>query len=111
MPFREKSAWVTFVLLAIGFVVYFSNAYGVLHGATHVEASGGAWLFPLFLFLVLGFIVVEIIAHVILALHSPKEANAPQDEREKLIELKATQPAFYVLLVGAFLSIGTLHFG
>jgi uncharacterized integral membrane protein len=45
----------------------------------------------------------------LLATFTPKEANAPLDEREKMIAMKATQPAFYVLLVGAFLSIGTIH--
>ena len=42
---------------------------------------------------------------------SRRETRArPKDEREDLIDLKATRTAFYVLFGGALLSIFTLHF-
>lgn len=109
MSFREKSTWVTFVLLLVMFIIYFSKAFFVLHGHSDGSPVPGVSLFGLFWLLVAGFVVVEIVVHILLASFSPKEANAPLDEREKLIAMKSTQPAFYVLLVGAFLSIGTIH--
>jgi archaellum biogenesis protein FlaJ (TadC family) len=109
MSFREKSTWVTFVLLLVGFVVYFFNAYFVLHGVHSADGYTPPSLFFLFIALVVGFVVIEIVMHVLFAWRSPKDAKTPKDEREKLIELKAMRPAFYVLMVGAFLTIGLMH--
>jgi len=111
MSFREKSTCVTFVLLLVTFGVYFGNAFFVLHGSDNVAAHPTPNLFHLFFQLVFWFIVISIVMHIVLAARSPKDANGSMDEREKLIELKSMQPAFYVLLVGAFLVIGTLHLG
>jgi hypothetical protein len=60
---------------------------------------------------VIAFVIIEIIAHVVVAIRSPREAGAPSDERERLIALKATSLAAYVY---AFLSLGSvalIHFG
>ena len=38
--------------------------------------------------------------HVAIAVRSPRDARAPKDEREVLIDLKATRTAFYVLFAG-----------
>jgi hypothetical protein len=111
MSFREKSAWVTFVLLLVTFVIYFGSAFTVLHGRGHIDNQPSPNLFHLFFQLVFWFVVLEIVMHILIAARTPKDANAPLDEREKLIALKSMQPAFYVLLVGAFLAIGTLHLG
>jgi hypothetical protein len=43
---------------------------------------------------VIALIVVQIVLHVVVAIAAPKEAKAPRDEREKLIELKATRIAY-----------------
>ena len=43
-------------------------------------------------------------------LSPPGEARTPKDERERLIELRATRVAFPVLLFGTFAAIGILHF-
>ena len=65
----------------------------------------------LFVLLVVAIVVLEILTHGVIAFRSPREAQIPIDERERLIELRATRPAFFVLLVGAFLSVGTIHMG
>jgi cytochrome b561 len=54
-------------------------------------------------------ILSEIALHIVIAVRDPKEARTPKDEREQLIDLKAARAAFYVLMAGAWLSIGTLH--
>ncbi|HKC17771.1 MAG TPA: hypothetical protein VKC11_13810 [Steroidobacteraceae bacterium] len=106
MSFREKSAWITFVLL-LAFGIYFG---GIARHAINPTAPH-ANFFQLFVLLVVTIVVVEVITHVLIAIRSPGEARTPRDERERLIELRSIRPAYFVLLVGAFLSIVTMHLG
>jgi hypothetical protein len=52
---------------------------------------------------------LEVVLHVATALQSPRATRTPKDERERLIDLKATRLAFPVVLVGAFAAMGTMH--
>ena len=106
MSFREKSAWITFALL-LAFGIYFGDV--AVHLLDPARPHGN--YLQLFLLLVVAIVVLEIITHVVLAIRSPREAQTPLDERERLIELRSTRPAFFVLLTGAFLSVGTIHLG
>jgi hypothetical protein len=83
--------------------IYF---YRIVQMMTGAPGRGDVFLF---LSLVSALVVVEVALHIALAIQSPKEARTPRDERERLIDLKATRVAFYVLVVGAFASIGTVH--
>jgi hypothetical protein len=56
-------------------------------------------------------VILETASHIVFVIQSPRDARTPLDERERMIALRATRPAFFVLLVGAFLSIGTMHLG
>ena len=102
MSFREKSAWISLVSLVLVFGGYFSYIGMVLAGLARYRFA----LFPL---MVGVFIIAEVMLHLVIAAQSPRDARTPKDEREQLIELKATRAAFYVLLVSAFASIGTAH--
>jgi len=104
MSFREKSAWISFMsLLAVG-AVWMARVSGV---------AGGSRGNPMieFLALLVVLVVLEIGLHVAIAIQSPRDARTPRDERERLIDLKASRVAFYVLMAGAWASIGTLHLG
>jgi hypothetical protein len=103
MSFREKSAWISLVLILLVFGPYFWIVGRALTGQAHVHAGTQFALIGLFF-------VLEIVLHVAIAIQSPRDARAPKDEREDFIDLKATRSAFYVLLVGALLSIFTMHF-
>jgi hypothetical protein len=103
MSFREKSAWISLVLILAVFGPYFWFVGRALAGQAHVH---GGTQFALILL----FVILEIVVHIAVAARSPRDANAPMDERENLIDLKATRTAFYVLFGGALLSIFTLHF-
>ena len=103
MSFREKSAWISVILILAVFGPYFWFVGRSFAGATHVH---GGTQFALILL----FVVLEIVLHVAIAIQSPRDARAPKDEREDLIGLKATRTAFYVLFGGALLSIFALHF-
>jgi hypothetical protein len=87
MPFREKSAWIS--LLSV-FVIYGLYFWSAVHAAP--EASG--LRFGGLLGTVIALVVVQVVLTVAAAIATPKEAQAPRDEREKLIELKATRIAY-----------------
>ena len=95
MSFREKSTWISFLLLLAISIPFFHQ---------------GVVRFHLFLALVIVFIVGEIVLHAIIAMQSPRDARAPKDERDRLIDLKATRVAFFVLMTGALLVIVMVHF-
>jgi len=107
MSFREKSTWITFLLVLGVFGTFFVTAGIQLFGPTHHYRND----LMLFLTAIVVIVVLEVVLHMIVAYRSPKDAKTPQDERERLIALKATRPAFYVLMTGAFLAIGTIHLG
>jgi uncharacterized membrane protein len=104
MSFREKSAWISFISIALVSSLYFSKIAHVL-----VTGRGRGGAAPVFLGLVALLIVLEVALHIAIAMQSPHEARTPKDERERLIEMKATRIAFPVLLVSVFAAIGTLH--
>jgi hypothetical protein len=103
MSFREKSAWISLVLLVVFGTIYGWNFARIL---ADQRAFNDVYLF---FALVAALIAAEVALHVVIAARSPEDARAPRDERERLIDLKATRVAFYVLMIGAFSSIGTVH--
>jgi hypothetical protein len=103
MSFREKSAWISLMLIVLVFGPYFWLVGRSFAGRTHVH---GGTQFALILL----FVVLEIVLHIAVAIQSPRDAEAPSDERDNLIDLRATRVAFYVLFGGALISIFTLHF-
>ena len=103
MSFREKSTWISFVLLLAMSIPFF-----YLWIDNGIASSARS--FHLFVALVMAFIVGEIVLHAIVAMQSPRDARAPKDERDRLIDLKATRVAFFVLMTGALLVIVMVHF-
>lgn len=104
MSFREKSAWISFVTILVVFGAYFWTIRSVLRGDIGYEAA-----FPVEVGLIVAFVLIEIALHIALAMQSPSEARAPRDEREQLIEMRATRVAFQVLVVGALAGVGLMH--
>jgi hypothetical protein len=105
MSFREKSAWITFILILVVFGFYFASVADQLVRPQHPHPN----FFVLFVVLLVAIVLMEIVLHIIAAIRSPAEANAPQDERERLIALRAKRPAFFVLMAGMFLSMAVVH--
>ncbi|MEX0342310.1 MAG: hypothetical protein AB3N06_06975 [Erythrobacter sp.] len=97
MSFREKSAWVmAAVLLAVG------AFYVKLVAVDGVPPQAAAIPFVLFS------VVLSVVAQIVLAIASPKEAASPADERERLVIDKAGHFSSYVLAVGVLTGLG--HF-
>jgi hypothetical protein len=106
MSFKEKSAWIIFITTLITAVIYFT-ALG-LSFAGYVRYASVLHLFGA---LMLGLVIVQIVGHVVIAARAPADANAPTDERERIIGWKADRVGFYTLTVGALLGIVTIHLG
>jgi len=106
MSFREKSAWIAFVAYGVVFGGYFFTLW---RGWDERYAQG------LSIGLMIGAVVMLVIIAtsltIVAALLTPKAANAPADERERLIELKAERIASYTLSVGLVCLIGALLMG
>ena len=106
MSFKEKSAWIIFITTLITSAIYFT-ALG-LSFAGYVRYASVLHLFGA---LMLGLLVVQVVAHVLIAARAPAEARTPTDERERIIGWKADRVGFYTLMVGALLGIVTIHLG
>ena len=104
MSFREKSAWFVLVgLLATFGVFYFFQ----LHGAIEPGMAEVHW----FVHAVMGFVVLQVILHIIAAVLDRKGARAPKDEREHIIALKAARNAGLALALGVLVVPVSAHLG
>jgi hypothetical protein len=102
MSFREKSAWLMALLMTAAGLYYFQIVRGASRalGETAPPAIVTAFIFVV--------VVGAIVGQVVLALSSRKEASAPADERERLVQQRAGNWSGLVLATGAVLSLG--HF-
>jgi len=94
MSFREISAWITLVTVAVCFGVYFGSI------ATGSVSPRGFDTLHLLLLCVAALVVLQIASHIVAAGLSPAAARAPRDERERLIAWRAQSLGYYVLMVG-----------
>jgi hypothetical protein len=90
MSFREKSAWISLLSMVGIYGLYF---WSVIHAGP--QASG--FHFGGLLGTIIALVVVQIVLTVAVAIFAPTEANAPRDERDKLIELRAMRVAYAAL--------------
>ena len=100
MSFREKSAWISFICILI-----FGGLYGwhaIRVEFFHAHDSPVKYVFTA----IAAVVALEIALHVAIALQSPREARTPKDEREQLIDLRASRVAFYALFIGAMAALG-----
>jgi hypothetical protein len=87
MSFREKSAWISMLSMLAIYGFYF---WSVIHAGPQV----GGFHFGGLLETIVALVVVQTVLTVAVAIFTPREAKAPRDEREKLIELRAMRVAY-----------------
>jgi hypothetical protein len=96
LSFQEKSLWLMFVSLVAGFGCYFAT----------VLPTAGTNVMPhqvaLFVLAVVVLVVVQIAGHLVIAI---VDRRTQSDERDRLIELKGTRNASYVLASGVFAAL------
>ncbi len=102
MSFREKSAWVMALLLAASGLYYL---HIVRSASDAISGTASPTLAIAFVILV---VIGSIVSQILLALVSPREANAPADERERIIGSRAGSGSGLVLAAGAVGALG--HF-
>lgn len=105
MAFREKIAWVSFLSTLLIWGAFFIILATVPHGM-----RGLAMLGP-FIVATMAQAAVMIAAASIWAIGAPKDANAPADERDRAIGLRATRMAYLTLILGVAAVIVWLHLG
>lgn len=103
MAFNEKSAWVMTVSLLIGGVFYF----GLVTAMSAAIGQLAHPILPLVVIYTVILIVFAVIGHIAIAALSPKEANAPLDERERRIIERSGHVSGYIFGIGVVLSLGT----
>jgi hypothetical protein len=106
MSFREKSVWVSFLVMLTLCGVWVWNLVRSLTGQ-----AGRADVVGLSMALLVFAVAIEVVVHIVLRVRLPREARTTRDEREQLIELHATRIAFRVLVVAALLTIASAHIG
>ena len=105
MTFKEKSTWLSLIATLIIFGDYaisvFSMDSMILNQDEMIELAmdnlGSA---------ILLIIIVEIIFQTLIALSSNKQVE--EDERDKLITLTANNSGYWVLSIGAIITMGQL---
>jgi len=103
MAFREKSAWISLLVTLCIYGDYFFNLSRALLQGVPFTLLG--WIETL-----IGLTVVGIVLNILVAASSPKAAQTPRDERERLIGMRASGVAFYVLLVGVLSAVMMFYF-
>ena len=91
MAFREKTAWISLISMAGIYGLYF---WSVMRSPSGGSRTGGL------LGTVIALVIVQTVLTIAAAVFDPKSAQAPRDERERLIELKATRFAYAGLATG-----------
>lgn len=104
MSFREQSAWAMGLILTVAGLLYFGKVFAA-------SQALGATAPPIIAFVVI-YVVLVVIASIIvmspLAAFQAEAANAPADERERIILNQARNWAGYVLAFGV--ATGLFHF-
>ena len=93
MSFREKSAWISVISMSVIYGFYF---WSVLRSGPH----DGGFRFGGLLATIIALVVVQVLLTIAAAIFCPREAKAPRDERDKLIELRSMRVAYSGLATG-----------
>ena len=108
MSFKEKSIWVSLIVTIIIFGFYFVFAFTTIKNNS-AEAARTS-LLGIFIGTIILITVIQIILHIVLAITFRNEAVKGEDEREKLIELRATRISYFFLVAGVWISGLSLFF-
>lgn len=101
MPFREKTAWISLITtVGIWGAYFWVIGRGLLErgNLTGIPVS----TVGLFIGGTVAIVIIQIVLAIVMAIVTRKEADAPMDERERLIDLKAARAGFYALNAAVF---------
>ena len=101
MSYKEKSLWVTLALTLYLIYFYYSNMLMLQTNELLTEDTFTILLITTVIWLA----IISTVSHTVLAIINYKEANNPEDERDKLIELYGCRIGYYLLSIGVVFSI------
>ena len=108
LSFQEKSLWLMFVSLVGCFGFYFVNVLRAQPSVEEMVPTLAADVMPhqaaLFLVATALLVACQIVGHLLIVL---VDRRVETDERDRLIALKGTRNASYVLATGAFCTLST----
>ena len=102
MPFRAKSAGVSFIAISMIAIYYVANARGLL--SSNEAIPDGA--LSLIISTVILLIVVEIVLQIVLFIGAGEIES--RTEHDNAVAMRSTHKAYWVLLPGVFAAIGSL---
>jgi hypothetical protein len=100
MSYREKLAWLSLIAMGVAYGPYFklaANGPAPWEPFPHLHPLGLFALVSLVRMLILG------AGYLYLRLDTPREDRPPLDERDRAIEYRAVNAAYYVLMAGMIL--------
>lgn len=93
MAFREKTLWVSLAATLFVWGWYFADfARALASGHVDVAAATGGFVRAVILL-----VAIQVVTTIVLAILSPREANAPTDAREREFAAAAARPAYALL--------------
>jgi len=98
MSLQEKSIWISLVVTLLIFGYYFASAFRVFSD----PAADQTKLIGLFIGAVVLMIIIEAVLHIVLAIAFKREAEKSEDERDKVIDLRARRISYFVLSFGVW---------
>lgn len=98
MSFREKIAWISVLSMSAIYAAYF---WSVVKSGPHVASFHLGGL----LGTIVALVIVQVALITVVAIFAPKEASAPRDERDKLIDLRAARFAYAALATSVAFAI------
>jgi len=104
MSFREKIAWIALAGIVVAAVIYFGALF------TRPDPDHGYFV-GLFAAVVVVQVIVTSAAAIVVAILSRRDAQAPRDERDRQVAVRAAAQAYYPLLVGVIVAAFTIHLG
>ncbi len=115
MSYREKENIINIIsglliTLIYGWIVFQRH----LEGSINLTTDYNSWGMVFIIFIVVSIvarIIIYIIFHIINAIATREEKIPAEDERDKLIKLKATRNSHYIFSSGFVMSVMALAFG
>ena len=101
MSFKEKSAWIIAITTFGAYVAYVAL---VLGSTDHTPLTEVPYMLPL-LWTISAMVVVAIVAHIVVAIASPKDADK-QDQRDREIDRLGEYAGQWFVTVGAVTALG-----
>lgn len=106
LSYKEKSIWVSLALTLYLIYFYGSRLFSLSNTGLISEEAFTLLLTDTILWLTTLFII----SHIVISALNAKEANQPDDERDKTIEMLSTRNAYYILVFGIIISVVQTQF-